>query len=502
VTAGFVPPPYPHDRLEELKALAANHPDGRGMVDLSIGTPCDPPPPAVVAALSLSGSERGYPPSVGSPRLREAAAGWLGRRFGVTLPASQLAACVGTKEWVATTPHWLRLRTPDRDTVLYPATSYPTYAMGATLAGCRAVPYTSLSDVVEDDAGRALCLWVNSPSNPTGELVDLGAAAAWGRARQVPVLSDECYAEFTWDGPPRSILKHGTDGVLAAHSLSKRSNLAGVRVGFYAGDGDLVGYLSEVRKHAGFMVPGPVQAAGAVAFGDDEHVSEQRERYRRRLALLAEALGAPLPAGAFYLWVAAAGGDGWALTAELARTAGCLVSPGEFYGPLGAGFVRVAAVQPDDRQGTAHVSGISRDVCGPVASSRKRMSRRQASLADTHSRWATSQGRSVPAPGQAAISAPCRAMSSPGRRKPRNSTICRASRARTRSDRSYAPPSRLHRTRSALGATAAVGSICRNARRSTTATRWVGRGASRSCAWMAMRRASSRSRRWTTMPRP
>ena len=349
MTTGFVPPPYPHDRLEGMKARAAFHPDGRGLVDLSIGTPCDPPPAAVVAALGSSGSERGYPASIGSPRLREAAAGWLARRFGVQVAPTQLAACVGTKEWVATTPHWLRLRRPDRDTVLYPTPSYPTYAMGATLAGCRAVPYDDLAGIADDDAARALCLWVNSPSNPTGELADLGAAAAWGRAHGVPVLSDECYAEFTWDGPPRTILEHGPDGVLAAHSLSKRSNLAGVRAGFYAGDGDLVGYLSEVRKHAGFMVPGPVQAAAAVAFDDDEHVEAQRERYRRRLALLGDAVGAPAPAGSFYLWPAAPGGDGWAMAAALAEHGGCLVSPGDFYGPTGAGHVRIAVVQPDER---------------------------------------------------------------------------------------------------------------------------------------------------------
>ncbi len=351
MTAGFVPPPYPYDRLEGLKEIAAAHPDGRGLVDLSVGTPFDPPPPAVIAALGSSGAERGYPTSVGSARLRESAAGWMARRFGVRVEPTQLAACVGTKEWVATTPHWLRLRRPDRDTVLYPATSYPTYAMGATLAGCRAVPYVQLADVAEEDGARALCLWVNSPSNPTGELADLGAAAAWGRQRGVPVLSDECYAEFTWEGPPRTILEHGPDGVLAAHSLSKRSNLAGVRAGFYAGDADLVTYLSEVRKHAGFMVPGPVQAAAAVAFDDDDHVDAQRERYRRRLALLADALGTPTPAGSFYLWVAAPGGDGWGMAADLAHRAGCLTSPGDFYGPTGAGHVRVAAVQADDRLG-------------------------------------------------------------------------------------------------------------------------------------------------------
>jgi aspartate/methionine/tyrosine aminotransferase len=195
---------------------------------------------------------------------------------------------------------------------------------------------------------------VNVPGNPTGALGDLGVAAAWGRERGVPVLSDECYAEFTWTGPPRTILEHGGDGVLAVHSLSKRSNLAGARAGFYAGDPELVRFLSEVRKHAGFMVPGPVQAAAVAAWNDDVHVEEQRERYRRRLDATATALAkagvdAPFPDGAFYLWAPAPDGDAWGLARRLAETGGALVSPGEFYGPAGAGFVRVAVVQPDDR---------------------------------------------------------------------------------------------------------------------------------------------------------
>jgi succinyldiaminopimelate transaminase len=348
----FVPPPYPYDRLDDVKALAAHVPGG--LVDLSIGTPCDPPPKTVLDALGHSGTERGYPPSIGTAAYREAAAGWMERRLGVRVDAMQVAACVGTKELVAGLPQWLRLRRPELDTVLYPAISYPTYAMGATLAGCRAVPYRSLEDIQDDDARRALCLWVNVPGNPTGELGDLGAAAAWGRQRGIPVLSDECYVEFTWDGPPRTILEHGSDGVLAVHSLSKRSNLAGARAGFYAGDPELVHYLSEVRKHAGFMVPGPVQAAAIAAWGDDQHVREQRQRYHQRLeatraGLAAVGVDAPMPAGAFYLWAPAPGGDAWALARRLAEQGGVLVSPGEFYGPDGAGHVRVAVVQPDDR---------------------------------------------------------------------------------------------------------------------------------------------------------
>ena len=352
MTEPFLPPPYPYDRLDELKGYAAHH-DG-GLIDLSIGTPGDPPAASVIEALARSGAERGYPPSIGTLAYRTAAAGWMARRLGVEVDPSGVAACVGSKELVAGLPQWLRLRRPDRDTVLYPAISYPTYAMGATLAGCRAVPYRSLADISPADADRALCLWVNGPANPTGELVDLGAAAAWGRHRNVPVLSDECYIEFTWEGPPRTILEHGAEGVLAVHSLSKRSNLAGVRAGFYVGDADLVRYLSELRKHAGFMVPGPVQAAAVAAWADDVHVDDQRRRYWGRLEQLAAALGSigietPLPAGAFYLWSPAPDGDAWALARLLADRGGVLVSPGEFYGPDGATFIRLAAVQSDEQ---------------------------------------------------------------------------------------------------------------------------------------------------------
>lgn len=356
---GFVPPPYPYDRLAPIIEAASRH-DG-GAVDLSIGTPFDPPPAIVAAALADPGPARTYPPSIGTPAYRESVLGWLDRRFGARLETAQVAACVGTKEFVAGAPQWLRLRTPERDTVLYPAISYPTYAMGATLAGCRAVPVPvdeswrlRIDAIDEADAARALCLWVNTPGNPCGGLDDLEAAASWGRRHGVPVLSDECYAEFTWAGPARSILQHGTDGVLAVHSLSKRSNLAGARIGFYAGDGDLVSYLSEVRKHAGFMPAGPVQAAGAVAWGDDVHVEEQRDRYRERLEVLIDALAsvgvaASMPDGAFYLWVAAPDGDAWALARRLADEGGAVVSPGEFYGDAGAGHVRIAAVQPLER---------------------------------------------------------------------------------------------------------------------------------------------------------
>ena len=358
MAAGFVPPPYPYERLDGLLKIAGDLPGGA--IDLSIGTPIDPAPPAVVDALSASGSERGYPPSIGTPELRRAIVDWMSRRFDVSVDAADVAVCVGTKEFVGTLAQWLRLRSPGRDTILYPAVAYPTYEMGAILAGCRpvAVPLTErgrldLAAIDAADAARALALWVNSPGNPTGACDDLGAVAAWGRTHEVPVFSDECYVEFTWNERGRTILEHGLDGVVAVHSLSKRSNLAGARLGFYAGDPELVRYLREVRKHVGMMVPGPVQAAGVVALDDDDHVERQRAVYRRRLERAAEALGAwagidiALPDGGFYLWFDA--GDGWEFAERLARIGGAVVSPGEFYGPGCASYVRVAVVQPDDR---------------------------------------------------------------------------------------------------------------------------------------------------------
>jgi len=360
--AGFVAEPYPYDRLGELHALAGAV--AGGAVDLSIGTPCDPPPASVVEALGRARGLPGYPSSVGSSEAREAAVRWMARRFEVALDPAAVALCVGTKELVATVPWLLRLRRPDRDLVLCPAVAYPTYAMGARLAGCQAVP------VPQDAAGapdwgalptevlaRALLIWVNSPANPTGALVDLQAAADFARRAGVPLFSDECYVELTWQGPPRTVLETGTAGVVAVHSLSKRSNLAGLRVGCYAGDPALVQELAELRRHLGLMVPGPAQDAAVAAWEDDQHAQEQRSRYRQRLERLAGALasaGLPvsLPAGGFYLWVPApeaAGRDGWALARTLAAVAGIVASPGDLYGEPEARHVRLAVVVPDEQ---------------------------------------------------------------------------------------------------------------------------------------------------------
>jgi aspartate/methionine/tyrosine aminotransferase len=241
--------------------------------------------------------------------------------------------------------------------------------MGATLAGLRAVPVPvdrdwllDLDAVDESDAARALVLWLNDPANPTGAGNDgtgMAAAVAWARERGIIVASDECYAEFTYDGsggpaPPVTALTSTTDGVLAVHSLSKRSNMAGLRAGFVAGDAGLVTYLGEIRKHGGLMTPAPVQAAAVAALGDDAHVDEQRARYaarKQRLLPVLERWGLVHDGGpsTFYLWLrnAAGGEDGWSITARLAAT-GLLVAPGDLYGPQGADHARLALSVTDE----------------------------------------------------------------------------------------------------------------------------------------------------------
>lgn len=382
MTASFRLQPYPYDLLKKVRALADRHLGG--CVDLSVGDPTDPSPLLGLSRLAEGEGAGGYPRSVGSAVLRESAARWLRRRFGVEVQPETVAACVGVKEFVGLLPRLLALREPERDTVLFPAVAYPTYEAGASLSGLRSAPVAVdedwrmlLETISDSDARRALCLWVNYPANPTGAVGDLSAAADWGRERGVPVFSDECYIEFAWDAsvenipgrgreeeahaapagkraPGRSILEHGSEGVVAVHSLSKRSNFAGMRVGCYAGDEELVRFLSEARKHLGLMVPGPAQAAAAAVWGDDAHVEVQRERYRRRLQMISkllEGMGlSPLmPAGGLYLWVPAPDGDAWGLTRHLAERAGVLVSPGEFFGQAGRGYVRVAAVAQDER---------------------------------------------------------------------------------------------------------------------------------------------------------
>ncbi|EYR63886.1 N-succinyldiaminopimelate aminotransferase [Actinotalea ferrariae CF5-4] len=355
-------PDFPWDTLVPFKEVARRHPDG--LVDLSVGTPVDPTPVLVREALAAAADAPGYPTTHGTPALREAVVDWFARRRGVPgLDPDAVLPTVGSKELVAWLPSMLGLGAGD--VVVHPECAYPTYDVGARLAGAEPLPADDVAAWEGRDDVRLV--WLNSPSNPTGAVLgveDLRRVVRAARRTGAVVASDECYALLPWAEPwvtggvpslldPR-VTDGDTRGLLAVHSLSKQSNLAGYRAAFVAGDGALVRRLLELRKHAGMIVPGPVQAAMTAALADDAHVDAQRERYRRRRAVLLgglEAAGLEVdgsPAG-LYLWARAAGAgqDGWATVADLAGL-GILVAPGAFYGPAAARHVRVALTASDD----------------------------------------------------------------------------------------------------------------------------------------------------------
>lgn len=348
-------PDFPWDLLSPYAEKARAHADG--IVDLSVGTPVDPTPDIVQRALTEAADAPGYPLTAGTPELREAIAAWFARRFGATLDASCVLPVIGTKELVAWLPTLLGAQT-----VGYPSLAYPTYDVGARIAGAAGL---AVDATVSVGPQRLDLLWVNSPSNPTGAVLPaahLRKVADWARERGTVLASDECYADIYYgDDAPVSVLSPevcGGDhtGLLAVHSLSKRSNLAGYRAGFVAGDPELVKRLLEVRKHAGMIVPAPVQAAMIAALGDDEHVVAQRARYAARRTLL---LGALRSCGftvedtgaGLYLW-STRDEVCWETVGWLAER-GILAAPGEFYGAAGARHVRIALTATDERVAAA-----------------------------------------------------------------------------------------------------------------------------------------------------
>ena len=347
-------PAFPWDTLAPYDELARAHADG--IVDLSVGTPVDPTPALVQAALTAAADGPGYPLTSGTAVLREAVAAWFARRRGVpdVDPAGVLPT-IGSKELVAWLPTLLGLG--PGDVVVMPEIAYPTYDVGVRLAGATQVAADGLTALGPQ---RVRLVWVNSPSNPTGRVLPpehLRKVVSWARERGAVVASDECYAELGWESAPASVLHPDVtggshDGVLAVYSLSKQSNLAGYRAGVVAGDVGLVRELLEVRRHAGMIVPAPVQAAMVAAFGDDVHVAEQRQRYRRRRDVLRPALEAAgfriddSQAG-LYLW-ATRDENCWESVRRLAGL-GILVAPGAFYGVAGSGHVRVALTATDER---------------------------------------------------------------------------------------------------------------------------------------------------------
>jgi succinyldiaminopimelate transaminase len=347
-------PAYPWDALAPVAKVAAAHPGG--IVDLSIGTPVDPVPQVVMDALAAAANSPGYPTTAGTAGLRGAAADWLSRRHGVAVEPDAVLPVIGTKELIAWLPTLLGCG--PGDIVVHPELAYPTYDVGARLAGARPVPADGLTALGPEAVRLA---WLNSPSNPTGRVLPvehLAKVVAWARERGTIVASDECYIDLGWDSQPVSVLHpdvsgSSSEGLLAVFSLSKRSNMAGYRAGFVTGDPALVAELLEIRKQAGMMVPAPVQAAMAAALSDDEHAEGQRARYAARRARLRPALEAAgwqvehSQAG-LYLWATHPDLDCRGSVSRLAEL-GILVAPGEIYGPTGVRHVRVALTATDER---------------------------------------------------------------------------------------------------------------------------------------------------------
>lgn len=348
-------PDFPWDTLATARATAEAYPGG--VVDLSIGTPVDPTPEVAQRALAAAADSPGYPLTSGTPTLRHSLADHLDRRWGASVLPEATLPSIGSKELVAWLPTLLGLG--PGDVAVYPEAAYPTYAAGVQVSGARGVACDDLT-TLDAQGIRPALVWLNSPSNPTGQVLApqvLAERVAWAREHGAVVASDECYGEFGWEADPVSVLHPSIagdshDGLLALFSLSKRSNLAGYRAGFVAGDPALVGELLEVRKHLGMLVPRPVQDVMVAVLADTAHVDVQRQRYASRRARLRPALEAAgftihhSEAG-LYLW-ATRGEDSRATLAWLADR-GILVAPGDFYGAAATQHVRFALTATDER---------------------------------------------------------------------------------------------------------------------------------------------------------
>lgn len=345
-------PDFPWDTLAPVIEVARAHPDG--VVDLSIGTPVDPTPEVVQKALADFSDAPGYPTTAGLPELSDACRGWLKRQAGVLTDVGILPI-IGSKELVAWLPTGLGLG--EKDVVVIPQVAYPTYHVGAVVAGAQVVATDDVEHV--DDVSM---VWLNTPSNPTGAVLSIDRMShivTWARSRGIPVVSDECYFELGWDAQPVSLLDPRVNdgdvsGLLAVHSLSKRSSMAGYRFGFVAGDPTVVAHMLATRKHLGMMVPTPVQRAAIAAYNDDAHVVIQRGLYEQRR----NALRTALEEAGFRIDHSEAGLYLWATRGEVAwdtvlwfAERGIVVAPGTFYGD--DTHVRVALTATDERVAAA-----------------------------------------------------------------------------------------------------------------------------------------------------
>ena len=368
-------PEFPWDQLAPAKERAAAHPGG--ICDLSVGTPVDDTPAFIREALADASNAHGYPTVIGTTEVREAIVAWGKRRGMVDVGMNGVIPTIGSKEAVAWIPFLLGVR--PGDTVLVPEVAYPTYDIGARLAGATPVAVDPTDPSSWPDAAL---VYLNSPGNPDGHVLtldELRTAVQWARSHDAVVISDECYSALAWEEPflhegvPSLLDERVCDGdprsLIVLYSLSKQSNLAGYRAALMYGDPKLLAPVIEVRKHSGMMVPAPVQAAMRVALEDVEHVEVQRQVYARRREILIDAIERTGlerdkdSAAGLYLWVRdpRRDFDSWQLVDAFARR-GIVVAPGDFYGEAGAGFVRVALTATDERVAEA----ASRLIAQPI----------------------------------------------------------------------------------------------------------------------------------------
>lgn len=355
-------PDFPWDTLTSARQRAALYPEGT--LDLTIGSPVDPTPQIALDALTEAADAHGYPPALGTVELQTAIIDWMKRRRNIS-GKTAIMLSVGSKETVALLPSMLGLGAGDK--IGFPLAAYPTYDVGARLSGAAPVAIDTDADPASWPSDLSM-VWINSPGNPNGHVLSarqLREIVAWAREHSALVASDECYAALTWNGIDApsllddDVCDGNTTGLFMLYSLSKQSNLAGYRAAFMAGDPMRIAEINEIRKHAGFMVPTPVQHAMARMLADDAHVAEQAKRYERRRHKLLDALATaglcndPDNIAGLYLWVCESVDGGrepatdWELVDAFSRL-GIVVAPGSFYGPAGSHNVRISLTATDE----------------------------------------------------------------------------------------------------------------------------------------------------------
>ncbi len=361
--------PYPMIRLDELKGRLEAQ--GRRVFDFGTGDPREPTPPAIREAFAKGMPEISqYPKVTGLPEMRRAAAGYLRRRFGVTVdPDRELLPTQGSKEAIFHLPMTLLDPSSERNIVVYGVPAYPVFEIGSYFGelpthevelntGNR---YELHPDLVPADVlARTGMVFLNYPHNPSGQRLPAEVFEAWIKARDqhgFVLIGDECYVDLYYDDePPRTLLEFGRTGCLIVHSLSKRSGMTGYRSGFVAGDADLVATYRRFRAGMGVAPTEPVQRAAVVAWSDDTHIEERRAIFAQKRAVLAECFADrglkvwPAPTGLF-LWAEVPNThakDGVEYAERMLEEHGVLLSPGSFFGPGQERFIRLALVPSVD----------------------------------------------------------------------------------------------------------------------------------------------------------